>query len=168
MQKYLECGQIMRAHGIRGAMVIDHYCDTAEVFCSLKNLYFRHGDEYVAKKILHAVPYKTNVLVTIEGITTPEEVVKIRLSYVYADRDELKRDKGDYFIADLIGLDVIDKNTGEKYGVLSDVINRGSQDLYVVKREDKPEAYIPAVAEFIAEIDLEKGIFVTPIEGMFE
>ena len=65
-------------------------------------------------------------------------------------------------------LDVTDKNTGEKYGVLSDVVNRGSQDLYVVKREDKPEAYIPAVAEFIAEIDLEKGIFVTPIEGMFE
>lgn len=168
MQKYLECGHIMRAHGVRGAMVVNHFCDTAEVFCSLKNLYFRCGDEYIGRKILHAVPYKTNVLVTVDGITTPEEVVKMRLSYVYADRDELKRNDGDYFIVDLIGLDVIDKNTGEKYGVLSDVVNRGSQDLYVVERKEKPDAYIPAVPEFIAGIDLDKGIFVTPIEGMFE
>lgn len=168
MVKYLECGQIMRAHGIRGAMVISHSCDNADVFCSLKNLYFKSADGYVGKKIIHAVPYKTNVLVTVDGINTPEEVVKMRLSYVYADRDELKKGDNDFFIADLIGLDVTDKNTGEKYGVVSDVINRGAQDLYVVSRDKKSDAYIPAVPEFIAEISLDRGIFVTPIDGMFD
>ena len=71
------------------------------------------------------------------------------------------------FIADLLGLPVIDAETGKEYGRLQDVMNRGASDIYVV---DTPagERMMPAVKEFVKSIDIEKGIFVVPIEGMFD
>lgn len=166
--KYLECGQIMRAHGINGAMVINHFCDSYEVFSSLKYLYLKNGSAYQKYKALKCQPYKTNVLVTLEGIDNPEDVTKLRLSYVYCDRDDILKDEGDYFIVDLIGLPVIDADSGVKYGILKDVVNQGAQDLYVIGREEGADAYIPCVAEFVKEIKLDEAIYITPIEGMIE
>ena len=166
--KYLECGQIMRAHGINGAMVVNHFCDSYEVFASLKHLYLKNGAEYQKYKMVKCQPYKTNVLVTLDGISNPEDVTKIRLWYLYCDRNDILKDEDDYFIVDLIGLPVIDANSGEKYGTLKDVVNQGAQDLYVIKRAEGADAYIPCVAEFVKEIKLDEAIYITPIEGMIE
>lgn len=165
---YLECGQIIKAHGVRGGMIIAHSCDDAETFCSLKNVYFKENNEYRKVKVISCVPYKMGVLAMLDGISSPEEVVKLRLSYLYAAREDILKDEDAFFIADLIGLSVFDFETGEKYGTLKEVINCGAQDLYVVKRSGKSDAFIPNVAEFIKEISLEKGIFISPIDGMLD
>ena len=106
--------------------------------------------------------------VYVDGISTPEEVTRLRLTSVYAHRSDIIKNEGDFFIVDLIGLEVFDANTGMLYGTLKDVTNQGAQDLYVIKRENKPDAYVPAIKEFVSEISLEKGIFITPIEGMLD
>ena len=168
INEYLECGQITRAHGINGAMVINPFCDSYEVFAQLKTIYLKKGNEFSPLKVKKCSPYKNSAIVIIDGITTPEEVTKMRMEYVYAHRNDILRDDGDYFIADLIGLEVLDANTNELYGILKDVTNQGAQDLYVIKREGKTDAYIPAIKEFVKEISLEKGIFITPIEGMLD
>ena len=166
--EFLECGQIMRAHGISGAMVVNHFCDSYEVFASLDTVYLKNGSSYTPHKVEKVAPYKTNILLTLDGITTPEEVTSMRLSYLYAKREDILKGEDDYFIVDLIGLDVIDADTNEKYGTLDDVINQGAQDIYVVKREGKPNAYIPCVPAFIKEIKLDEAIYITPIEGMLD
>ena len=168
IHKYLECGQIVRAHGINGAMIINHFCDSIEVFEALKYVYFKNGDEYKKVKVIKSSPYKNSVIVTLDGITTPEEVVALRTKTIYADRNDILTDENDFFIVDLIGLEVKDAKTGEIYGTLKDVINQGAQDIYVVKRDNKPDAYIPAIKEFVAEISLENGISITPIEGLLD
>ena len=61
---------------------------------------------------------------------------------------------------------MIDANTGRVYGKLTDVVNRGASDVYEIETKNGT-AYMPVVDEFVKEVDLEKGIFVTPIEGMF-
>ncbi len=168
LQKYLKCGQIVRAHGVNGAMVVNHLCDSEEVFEALKHVYLKEGDSYRKVKVIKVVPYKSSLLVTLEGIKTPEEVVQLRMHYLYADREDIITDENDFFIVDLIGLDVKDYDTGELYGTLKDVINQGAQDIYVIARNGKPDAYVPVVKEFVAEISLEKGILITPIEGLIE
>jgi 16S rRNA processing protein RimM len=168
INEYLECGQITRAHGINGAMVVSPFCDSYEVFAQIKTLYLKKGNEYSPLKVKKCSPYKNSAIVIVEGITTPEEVTKMRMEYVYAHRNDILKDEGDFFIADLIGLCVYDANTNECYGTLKDVANQGAQDLYVIKRENKQDAYIPAIKEFVKEISLEKGIFITPIEGMLD
>lgn len=168
LQKYLECGQIIKAHGINGAMIVTHFCDSWEVFSALKHVYFKNGDEYTKIKMIKAVPYKNSVLVTLEGITTPEQVVSLRMKKLYADRNDIVKNKNDFFIVDLIGLCVKDYETGEVYGTLKDVLTSGVQDIYVVEREGKKDAYIPAIPQFIAKISLTEGILITPIEGLID
>ncbi len=166
--EYLECGQIMRAHGIAGAMVVNHFCDSYEVFEELKNVYLKVSDGYKLYKVKKCVPYKTNILLTLDGITTPEEVTAIRLNYLYAKREDILKDEDDYFIVDLIGLPIVDAVTGENYGTLVDVTNQGAQDLYQIRREGKTDAYVPVVPEFVKEVVLDKAIYITPIEGMLD
>ena len=86
---------------------------------------------------------------------------------LYAAREDFVLEEGDYFIADLIGLPVIHAETGHIYGKLTEVINRGASDIYVVATE-AGERMMPAVDEFVKLVDIEKGIFVCPIEGMLD
>ena len=166
--KYLECGQITRAHGITGSMLVNHFCDDAEVFMALKTVYLKEGNEYKAIKVKKSAPYKNSVIVTLDGITTPEQVVSLRMKTLYADREDIITDENDFFIVDLIGLEVRDFNTNELYGTLKDVINQGCTDIYVISRENKPDAYVPVVEEFVKEISLETGIKISPIEGLID
>ncbi len=168
IHKYLECGQIVRAHGINGAMIINHFCDSAEVFEALKFVYFKNGENFTKVRVIKSAPYKNSVIATLEGITAPEQVVALRMKTIYADRNDIIADENDFFIVDLIGLEIKDASTKEVYGTLKEVINQGAQDIYVVKREGKPDAYVPAIKEFVAEISLEEGIFITPIEGLLD
>jgi 16S rRNA processing protein RimM len=157
----------MRAHGISGAMVVNHFCDSYEVFEALKDVYLKNGSTYTPYEVKKVAPYKTNLLLTLEGISTPEEVTALRLSYLYAKRDDIAKGEDDYFIVDLIGLDVIDADNGTVYGKLTEMINRGASDIYVVQTKNG-ERMIPAVDEFIISIDINKGTFVRPIEGMLD
>ncbi|MBQ8163075.1 MAG: 16S rRNA processing protein RimM [Clostridia bacterium] len=167
MEKYLECGEILRIHGLNGGLVVKHYCDSFEVFSSLKKVFLKQGNEYIKKKIEKISAYKGGALILLDGINDADKAMKLRGKLLYAERDDIALEDGDFFIADLIGLEVFDIDTNERYGVLKDVINCGAQDLYVVAREEKPDALIPVINEFVKEISLEKGIFVKPIEGMF-
>ena len=70
-------------------------------------------------------------------------------------------------LEDLVGLLVMDAESGIKYGTLTGVINTGASDIYEIETENGMRM-MPAVDEFVKEIDFEKGIFITPIEGMFD
>ena len=96
-----------------------------------------------------------------------DQAMVLKNSVLYALREDFDLEDGEYFIADVIGLPVIDADTLKQYGKVKDLVNRGASDIYVV---DTPhgESMIPAVDEFIISVDLKKGVFVRPIEGMFE
>ena len=107
------------------------------------------------------------VLIKFKGIETVEEAEKLKNAYVEIDRaDAIPLEEGQYFIADLIGLDVY-LDTGEKLGVLEDIYNTGSSDIYVVKNELGKQFLLPYIDEVIKKIDVEEGkITVHIIEGL--
>ena len=168
MEKYLVCGEVTRIHGLAGALVVRHYCDSYEVFAELKNVYLKNANGYEKRKVKKVTPYKTGILVFLDEINDPDAAMLLRGKMLYADREDLIKDEDSFFIADLIGLPVKDFDTGVDYGKLLEVANYGAQDVYVVDRGNGAKAYIPAVPEFIKEISLDKGIFISPIEGMME
>lgn len=166
MEKYLECGFVQNTHGVKGLLRAVHYCDSEKVFCSLPAVYLKKGEEYLPRRVRSAAVHGGVILLSLEGVDTLEDAVLYKNKTLYAAREDLPEPKGAYFIADLIGLPVIDARTGRVYGTLSDVVNHGASDVYEVKTETGA-ALIPAVPEFVARIEPERGIFVTPIEGMF-
>lgn len=166
INKYLECGQIVRSHGINGAMIVNHFCDSYEVFEGIKHLYLKGQQGYTKLSVVKCVPYKSSALVQVKEITNPEDATKLRGQSLFAQREEIAKDEDDFFIVDLIGLEVKDAETNQVYGTLKDVINQGAQDIYVIKREDGTESLVPAIPPFLDRISLEEGIFIKPIEGM--
>ncbi len=167
MQKkqYLECAIIINTHGVKGDVKLESLCDSPEVLADLSRVFIKEKENYKEIKVLHASVFKNFVLATLEGVTDMDQAAAMKGTVLYAARDDFELEEGDYFIADLIGLPVIDNKSGETYGKIADVVNRGASDIYVVDTP-KGQRMMPVVEEFVKSIDLEKGIFVEVIPGL--
>lgn len=172
MEKYLECAKIVGTHGVRGMVRAECYCNTPSALAKLKRVYKKEkSGEYREVKVLRGSVQKTMVLFALEGIDTLEAAIPLKGTILYADRADFRLRPGEVFIADLIGLPVIDNDSGESYGTLSDITTAGVQELYVVETEDGARFMIPGVPAFIKRRVTEgedAGIYVTLIEGIRE
>ena len=164
---YIECGKIINTHGCHGGVKLESWCNTPEVLASLKSLYLLSGGNYTGHRVLRASVFRQFVVAELEGIADMDAALALKNTIVYARRSDIPLDEGEYFIADLIGLPVRDASTGKLYGTLKETINRGASDIYVVDTPDG-DRMIPAVPEFIRNIDPDTEILVSPIEGMLD
>ncbi len=166
MEKYLEIGKIINKRGIRGELKIEPYSNSEDDFFDFDTVYLSDtGTD--ARKIESCKPYRGFVYLKLSGVNTPEEADKLRGRYIYVDREDIELSEDEVLIADIIGLDVIDEDSGRVYGKVKDVVNYGRYDTYVISSGEK-EYMLPAVDEFISSIDTEKGVYVTPIPGLFD
>lgn len=169
MKKYLEAGRVERVHGVAGDVTVSCLCDTTAVFAGLKRIFTEMGGCYKEFAITRNVHLNGDaMLVHLDGIDSREDAMRIKGKYLFAVRDDLPAlPDGTYFIADLIGLPVIDAADGTVYGRITDVYNYGASDIYEISSDDGKKVLFPAVGEFIEKTDLENGIYVKPIKGMF-
>ena len=165
MDGFIEAGKITSLHSFKGEVKIQVWCDSAEFLAQFDKLYLECGGCLTANKMR---VHKNTVIASFAGIATEADALKLKNKVVYIDKDEVELDEGAFFVADMIGLPVINFDTGERYGVLSDIFNNGANDIYVVDCGDGREAMVPNVSEFIKKVSLEEGVFVMPIEGMFD
>ena len=164
---FIECGKIINTHGCRGSVKAESWCNTEEDLACLKKVFIKQGALYKEYKVNKASIFKQFVIFEFAGLSDMDEAMLLKNKTLYAQRDDFELEEGEFFLADMIGLDVIDADTKQVYGKLSEIINRGASDIYVVKTE-QGERMIPAVDEFIISIDINEGIFVRPISGMFD
>ncbi|MBE6662508.1 MAG: 16S rRNA processing protein RimM [Ruminococcaceae bacterium] len=164
---YLECGRIVNTHGVKGEVKVEPWCDSPAVFAKLPKVYLKKGNDYICHKLVRASVFKHLVVTGMEGINDVDAAALLKGQTLYAAREDFHLKAGAYFIADLVGLPVIDSESGVEYGKLREVINRGASDIYVVETPSG-ERMMPAVKEFVKRVDAENGIYVCPIEGMFD
>ena len=87
-------------------------------------------------------------------------------SFLEIDReDAIPLEEGQYFIVDLIGLDVY-TDEGNLLGKVDDIYNTGANDIYVVKDELGKQVLLPGTKEVIKEVKLEDRIIVHLIPGL--
>lgn len=162
--QFLEAGKIVNTHGIRGEIKIMPWADSPEFLCQFKTLYM----DGKPVKVLSSRPHKTMVLALLEGITSVEEAMKLKGKVLSIDRSDVTLPEGRHFLADLMGLTVLDAATGEELGKVEDILTPPAHNVYVVRGKGK-EYMIPAVDAFLAETNVESGyIKVNLIEGMGE
>ena len=164
--KYLEAGQIVGTHGVRGEVRVQPWCDSPQQFAGFKKLYWdKDGKQPVKVK---GRPHKNIALVVLEGITTVEAAQVLRGKMLYVDRRDLKLPKGHYLVQDLIGIAIVDVDTGEQYGTLTDVSQTGANAVYHMTT-DKGEVLIPAIPDVVVSIDLKKDIlYLRPMKGLLD
>ncbi|MCM1132980.1 MAG: ribosome maturation factor RimM [Ruminococcus flavefaciens] len=165
-KEYLEAGKIVTTHGIRGEVKIMPYTDTPELMCEFDRLF--SGKNYDEIYIEKSRAFKNMVIAKIEGIDTVEEAEKLRNRVLYMHRDDLELDEDTYFIQDLIGLEVRDADTETVYGEISDVLQTGANDVYVISGNGR-EYLVPAIPDVIISTDIDNNIMlIRPLEGLFD
>ena len=109
------------------------------------------------------------VIIKFEGLNNINDVERFRQLSLYVTReDAVKCEEGEYFIADLIGLQVV-TDTGETLGILKDVLQTGANDVYIVEMENKKEVLLPAIKDCILNVSLEENkMEVHVLEGLLD
>lgn len=160
MNEFLDCGQIVNTHGVHGEVRIVPWADSPDFLCQFSALYVDGRALAVTASRVH----KGSVIARLQGVDTVEQAMVLKGKTVQLRRADAKLPEGAFFLADIIGLDVVDED-GQRLGKLKEILSPSVQQIYVV--EGKREIMIPAVPEFILETNIEAGyIKVRLIEGM--
>ena len=155
--QFVEAGEIVTTHGVRGEMKVLPWVDGPEILCEFDRVRIA-GREY---NVESCRIQKSCNLLKVEGIDTMEAAQAMRGKTVELYREDI--DDEVIFAAELIGVEVYAE--GENIGKIVEVLDYPGNSVYVVK--GKYEYMIPAVKQFILATDMEKNeMQVKLIEGM--
>ena len=156
MEQLLQVGVISSTHGIRGEVKVFPTTDDPDRFRKLKQVILDTGREQKGLEIEGVKFFKQFVILKFKGIDNINDIEKYKGKSLYVTREHaVKLKKDEYFIADLIDMQV-ELEDGTAFGVLTDVIQTGANDVYEVKRPDGKEVLLPVIDECILDVDLEK------------
>lgn len=169
MIQELQVGAITQTHGIKGEVKVFPTTDDAHRFKKLGKVTLDNGKERLDMEIEGVKFFKQYVILKFKGYDSINEIEKYKGARLLVTRENAVRLKKDeYFIADLIGLEVV-TDEGEKFGTLTDVLVTGANDVYVVRRENGAEVLLPAIKECILQIDMEQNrMTVHVMDGLLE
>ena len=154
---FIEAGEIVTTHGVRGGMKVLSWLDSPEDLCDFERCRI-DGLEY---KIESCRVQKTCNLLKVTGINTMEDAQKMRGKIVELYRQDISDEV--IFAGELIGMEVFSRDV--LLGKIEEVLDYPGNQVYVVRGEH--EYMIPAVKAFVLSTDLEANrMEVTTIEGM--
>ena len=157
MEDLLQIGVITTTHGVRGEVKVFPTTDDPMRFKKLKQVILDTGKEQIELEVAGARFFKNLVILKFKGIDNINDVERYRQKSLYVTRENaVPLGENEYFIADLIGLKVV-SDEGEELGTLSDVLQTGANDVYVVSKENTPDLLIPAIRDCIRQVDIESG-----------
>ncbi len=143
-------GRVNATWGLRGHVKVTPYSSNPERFAVGSVLYVR-GEP---RRVVDLNMSQGYPIVQFEGYpdATAAEALRGTLLEI-AERDLPALPEGEYYLHDLIGLDVVTRE-GEPVGRLVDALTTGANDVYVIRRDGKPDALIPAIPDVILSVDL--------------
>ena len=156
MTELYQVGAITQTHGIRGEVKVFPMTDDVSRFKNMKELILDTGKEQIVLEVTSARQQKNLVILKFKGIDNINDVEKYKGCGLFVTKENrVKCKKDEYFIADLIGLRAIDEE-GEAFGTISDVIQTGANDVYVITTKQGEEVMIPAIKDCILEVSVEE------------
>lgn len=155
MEEILQVGVISSTHGIRGEVKVFSTTDDPGRFKKLKHVILDTGKEQKNLEITGVKFFKQFVILKFKGIDNINDIEKYKGKSLYVTRENAVRLKKDeYFIADLVDMQVFLED-GTPFGVLTDVMKTGANDVYCIQTQEHGEVLIPAIGECILDVDVE-------------
>jgi 16S rRNA processing protein RimM len=167
MTEKIQVGVIASPHGLKGEVKVFPTTDDAKRFKKLKQVTLETGSE---TKTLNITGLKFSgkfVILKFEGIDRLEDVQNLKgLSLMIDRKDAVKLSRDEYFVTDLIDMDVVDEDS-RKLGKITHVIHTAANDVYTVTNESGKDILLPAIKECILDVDIEKRVMrVHVMEGL--
>lgn len=170
----VQVGFVFRAHGMEGELKVNpEHTDDPARFEELDTVYLGRTPRAVTRHEIASVRYQetkrgTTVILGLADVASRSDAEAVIKQKVFADEADLELADDEIFIHDLVGLSVVTE-AGETLGTVANYMEMPAQDVFVVRRPEAGEAMIPAVEDFIVDIDLDGGrLVVRPIEGLLD
>ncbi|HNY91639.1 MAG: Ribosome maturation factor RimM [bacterium ADurb.Bin431] len=166
---FVVIGQVRRPHGIRGALRVAPLTDDPERYHLLKRVWLNHGDDERTPFTLAQVQLiPDGIILSLDGISDRNAAETWRQAWVEIPGEEvLPLAEGRHYIFEIIGVQVVTEE-GVALGEVVDILRNPAHDVYVV-RGDEREYLIPAVPEFIRQIDSETGLMIVHVvDGLLD
>lgn len=169
MNDLFRVGVITTTHGVRGEVKVFPTTDDPMRFKKIKKVLLDNGKEKRELEIAQARFFKNQVILKFKGIDNINDVEKYRKADLYVTREHaIPLEEDEYYVADLIGLTVI-SDEDETLGEITDVMQTGANDVYVVETTDGKEILLPAIHECILNVDMEaKQMRVHVLAGLLD
>ena len=151
-------GKVTGVHGLNGGLKVWSYAQSPDTFRPGTEIVLRNRkNQELSYTIFKAQPYKKGVLLFLENIVHRNEAEPLAGMEILMKRESLPDIEEDdtWYWQDLIGLEVLDDNTGF-LGTVESILPTGGHDILVVKDKDR-ETLIPMVKHFVENIDLDNG-----------
>ena len=168
MEKQLQAGVITSTHGIRGEVKVFPTTDDAQYFRELKKVYLDTGKEQIPLEIEHVKFFKKFAILKFKGIDNINDIEKYKGKSLMIDREDASPlGEDEYYIGDMIGMDVYTDDPAEHFGVLRDVLETGANDVYIIDSDRHGEVLVPAIRQCILRVDTEKNeMHIHLMEGL--
>ncbi|MCC8162883.1 MAG: ribosome maturation factor RimM [Lachnospiraceae bacterium] len=169
MEQFLRVGVISSTHGVRGEVKVYPTTDDPARFQQLQKVLLDTRKEYLSLEIDGVRFFKNLVILKFRGYDSIEAVERYKGMDLYVSReDAVPLAENENFIADLIGMEVR-TDEGQTLGELSDVLETGANDVYVVKTPEGKEILLPAIRDCILDVNVEeKRMLVHVLEGLLD
>ena len=169
MEDLLQVGAITQTHGIRGEVKVFPLTDDVGRFKKGISLILDLGRSRLDLEVETVKFFKQVVILKFKGYDSINEIENFVKKNLYVTRENaVKLKKDEYFIADLIGIQVV-SDEGEELGTISDVLQTGANDVYEVEMADGKSLLLPAIKQCILNVDVENGTMqVHVLEGLLD
>lgn len=160
MEDLLQVGVITTVHGVRGEVKVFPTTDDPARFKKLKNVILDTGKMKKELEITGVKFFKNMVILKFKGLDNRNDVENFRQAKLLVTRENaVELGEDEYFIADLIGLSAF-SDEGEELGQVTDVLQTGANDVYVISCEGQADLLVPAIHECVKEVAIEDGRIV--------
>jgi 16S rRNA processing protein RimM len=151
----LAVGVIVGTHGIHGELKLKLTTDEPERLSDVKTIYI--GDKGSRRKLLGVRFHGGLALLRIGGVNNPEQANQLRGEWVrISGQDARPLDEGEFFYYQLVGLTAFDE-AGVELGTLVDIIETGTNDVFVIKTTIGDEMLVPNHPDFVPAIEPDQG-----------
>ena len=166
----IKIGTVVNAVALRGEVKVYHFSDYKERFEELEEVIVERKGKGKTYKIEKVRYQKDMVILKLAGVddrNAAEALKEHDILITEADLRDLTEDT--FYVRDLIGCSVRNAETGAEIGTIRDVLQNSAQDIYVVKTVSGKDALIPAVGDFVEEVNIEeKYVKVKLIPGLID
>lgn len=162
-------GKIVNTHGIRGEVKVKRITDFEERFSIGETLYVRKNEKMIPLVIESHRVHKGFDLLKFEGLDNINDVEGFKGLFLQINEEQqTELEENEYYYHEIIGCEVFDLS-GERLGEIKEILAPGANDVWVLKRPGKKDAYIPYIEQVVKKVDVEnKQIFIEPMEGLLD
>ena len=169
IKEFLEIGQIVSTHGIKGEVRLNPWCDSPEFVKKFKTLY-RDEKGNNSFNIVSCRPHGNVAVLKIEDVDTVEDAQKLRNTILYMKRSDVNLPEGKWFVSELIGCSVLDYDDNNIcYGKIKDIESYTANDVWYIETPDGKEVLIPAIKDVVIKCDVANDVaYIRPLRGLFD